>query len=361
MHPLFSSNRTLLSVAILWSILCCLVVFLLIKLDQQGHSGLLIALQTLPVYFLLLFFGASNYYLCLRLPLARTPMPLLLLAQGVTAGLTLGLWLLLGFGWNWLIDQMNFDRAQALYFDLLAANILIAFVLYVIWIIVHYAILGAKGDELTSARSLEQQLLIKSIELEAIKLTVHPHFMYNSLTMVANLSLAAPEKIHDICVNMSDFLRYSVTYGKQDKVTFGDEITHVKNYLAIEKERFGERINIEFSVSPEVLEKPTIALILFPLIENCIKHGIGSQLEQGFIKLCISQQGYTTHIRIDNSFDPTGVKPHSTKLGLSSLERRLHYSFGSEAKIQVTKLSRSFSVELFLPPFEKNQLSITGS
>ncbi|BFM12556.1 hypothetical protein R50072_27090 [Simiduia litorea] len=360
MHPIFSSNRTLLSVAILWSLLCCLIAFLLIKLDQQGHGALLITLQTLPLYGLLLFFGASNYYLCLRLPLANTPMPVLLVAQTLAAAITIGLWLVVALGWNWLLDQMSFQHAEAMYFDLLIANVLIALVLYVVWILVHYAYLGAKSEEHTSARSLEHQLLIKSIELEAIKLTVHPHFMYNSLTMVANLSLAAPEKIHDICVKMSDFLRYSVTYGKQDKVTFGDEITHIENYLSIEKERFGERLRVNMAIAPETLDKPTIALVLFPLIENCIKHGIGSQFEPGFISIAIEQRETLTHISISNSFDPSGIKPRSTKLGLSSLEKRIAYSFGPGAQMKVTKQPGQFMVELYLPALSQNPISLTG-
>jgi len=360
MHPIFSSNRTLLSVAILWSLLCCLIAFLLVKLDHQSHGALLIIFQTLPLYGLLLFFGASNYYLCLRLPLANTPMPVILVAQSLAAAITIGLWLLVALGWNWLLDQMSFHRAEAMYFDLLIANILISLVLYVVWILVHYAYLGAKGDEQTSARSLEHQLLIKSIELEAIKLTVHPHFMYNSLTMVANLSLAAPEKIHDICVKMSDFLRYSVTYGKQDKVTFGDEITHIENYLSIEKERFGERLRVDMAVAPEARDKPTIALVLFPLIENCIKHGIGSQFEPGFIKIAISQKDNYTHICIENSFDPSGIKPRSTKLGLSSLEKRLAYSFGPAAQMKIKKQTGLFTVELMLPALIQNSISLTG-
>lgn len=360
MHPIFSSNRTFLSVAILWSLLCCLIAFLLVKLDHQNHGALLITFQTLPMYGLLLFFGASNYYLCLRLPLVNTPMALVLVAQTLAAGITLGLWLMLARGWSWLLDEMSFHHAEAMYFDLLIANILIALVLYVVWILVHYAYLGAKGDEQTSARALEHQLLIKSIELEAIKLTVHPHFMYNSLTMVANLSLAAPEKIHDICVKMSDFLRYSVTYGKQDRVTFRDEITHIENYLSIEKERFGERLSVSIIAEPESLNKATIALVLFPLVENCIKHGIGSQLEPGFIKIAIGQRGAITHICIENSFDPSGIKPHSTQLGLSSLEKRIAYSFGPAAQMKVKKDAGQFKVELFLPELIQNPICLTG-
>lgn len=352
MHPLFNSNRSLLTLIFIWVVLCCLIALLLWELTAEMAlplRGVLIAVYAIPLYLLLLFFCSANYYLCLRLPAQQYALNWLFTAHACAALLTIGLWLLLARVWGQLLENMGAIAAVQLHHDTLWINGLLGLVLYCAWVLVHYTYLIAKGDETTNAQALAQKLLISDIELQAVKATVHPHFMYNSLTMLANLSVSAPEKIHDICVQMSEFLRYSVNYAKKDTVTIHEEVTHIENYLAIERERFGDNLNTELDIDPACLYQPAMPLLLFPLVENSVKHGIQSQLAPGYIKLDIAKQGEGMRIQVENSFDPTGAKAQSTQLGLASLKKRLTGYYGDTASLALKRTDNAFTVTLNLP------------
>jgi two-component system, LytTR family, sensor kinase len=352
MHPLFNSNRSLLTLFFLWLVLCSLITLLLTELTAgltPALQTLLVVIYSLPLYLILLFFCSANYYLCLRLPTQQFSLTLLFIAHGSAALATVTLWLFLGWGWSQLLSETGFADATALHKHTLITNALLGLVLYAVWVLVHYTYLLAKGDETNNAQALAHKLLISDIELQAVKATVHPHFMYNSLTMLANLSVAAPEKIHDICVQMSEFLRYSVNYARKETVTIHEEVTHIENYLAIEKERFGSNLRTSMDIDPASLYQPAMPLLLFPMVENCIKHGIQSQLGPGYIDLTINTENEGLSIRITNSYDPTSHKPQSTKMGLASLKKRLSGHYGQAAKMTVAREENAFSVTLTLP------------
>ncbi|UTA46951.1 histidine kinase [Simiduia sp. 21SJ11W-1] len=352
MHPLFNSNRSLLTLIFTWVVLCCLIALLLWELTDDAPleaRGLLISLYALPLYLLLLFFCSANYYLCMRLPANQYALNWLFIAHASAALLTVGLWLMLGQAWSQLLENTGLTGARTLHEETLWINGLLGLVLYCAWVLVHYTYLIAKGDEANNAQALAQKLLISDIELQAVKATVHPHFMYNSLNMLANLSVAAPEKIHDICVQMSEFLRYSVNYAKKDTVTIHEELTHIENYLAIEKERFGKNLAVTIDVDPACLYRPAMPLLLFPLVENCIKHGIQSQLAPGYISLVMKPLGEHMEIQVENSFDPEGQKAESTNHGLASLKKRMGGHYGAGATLNIAKSANTFKVTLKLP------------
>lgn len=340
MHPIFNANRSLLAVAVLWGVLCLLVTALIGWVLTNGHYDDLIAslfLLAFPWYFLLLFFCSSNLYICTRYPLDSSPLKDLVRAQCIAALGSVGLWLLLGWGWAELLNELGLNDVDNIFEHTLVLHLLLGLVLYGVWILVHYAFLIARNSEHLSAEALQQKLLISEIELQAVKATVHPHFMYNSLTMLANLSLIAPQKIHSICVQMSDFLRYSVNYAKKEQVTLGDEVNHIKNYLSVERERYGEHLTVNFNIDDNVLPLACMPLLLFPLVENSIKHGIGSNFENGFINITIQLQNNTIDIDISNSVDSQARPPQSTGIGLSSLKKRLGSFYGPAARIKIAK------------------------
>jgi LytS/YehU family sensor histidine kinase len=262
---------------------------------------------------------------------------------------TLALWFLLGNWWSsFLVDSglletsMQFKKTQFL-------NVIISASLYLIWILLHYVYIQATHIEIETSQLLEQKLLISQVELQTIKASVHPHFMYNSLGLLANLALIEPEKVHKICVQMADFLRYSVNYAKREWVTLGEEIDHINNYLNIERERFGNRLQVSLQLADALRELHVIPLILFPLIENCIKHGISTTTDTGYIYVEIQRTQEQIIITIKNSLDPEGTTIQSTRLGLQSLKKRLSVSYGATAKLTTQTDQQQFGVTLTLP------------
>lgn len=347
MHPVFSSNRGLQAIIVLWLALSFLLAFIVTEYSQlRLADGLLLFT---PWYFILLFFCLSNFYICEILPLDTTRTPQLLGAQAAVSAATVLIWMTLGYFWAKHGPHDGIDSSRAVFESSMYINAALGICLYIIWIIVHYTWLAAKGNEEDNSEKLRQKLLISQIELQVVRATLHPHFLYNSLNMLANLSLAAPEKIHSLCVQMSDFLRYSVNYAKKDTVTVSEELAHIQNYLNIEQERFGDKLALEYSVDDGAGGESIIPLILFPLVENSIKHGIDSSLDGGFIKLEIRKQDTLLIFEITNSFDPLGIKPRSTGLGQQSLQKRIMTHYGAAAKMNIHKEDSLYRVTLTLP------------
>lgn len=363
MHPIFSSNRSLLAIALLWAVVCALVAGLILQVVQPTDLPLAktaIFFLVFPWYFLLLFVCSSNFYICLRFPLNSAQFTGLVGAQAGASIATVAIWLAIGLGWSEVLAWLKLSSASEIYHCTFTTHAILGAVFYGLWMMVHYAFLIAKEDEQNSAEALQRRLLISDIELQAVKASVHPHFMYNSLNMLANLSLIAPEKIHDICVTMSNFLRYSVNYAKKEVLTLGDELEHIKNYLVIEQERFGEHLKLSFDVDETVLDHRTIPLLLFPLVENSVKHGLGSHLNNGFINISIRRRAIPTitHricVEISNSIDLEGVKPKSTGLGLSALRKRLNNFYQGQALLKVEHTEHTFTVTLLLPDHSREE------
>lgn len=352
MHPIFSSNRSLAAAGILWIVVSALAALLTTKLGLQLAVDTNLYWQAasliFPWYFLLLFFCLSNFYLCLRLPLNETPALQLAVIHSVSAVATTGAWLALGYGWAALLKQSGLSGSVQMLSQTVTSHTLMGLILYSGWLLLHYTYLIASGEENNNSQ-LEQQLLVSEVELQAVKATIHPHFLYNSLSMLASMALVAPDKIHDVCVQMSEFLRYSVNYGHKSQVTYADEVTHIKNYLLVEQERFGDRLTFNLNVDESTLSMPTIPLLLFPLIENSIKHGIDSATEPGAIELTMQQRDDRVLISVVNSWDPAGKKNQTTGVGLSTLKKRIRGYYGSTAKLQTEASAPVYKVELDLP------------
>lgn len=352
MHPIFSSSRSLLAVLLFWLFISLMVAFLIADVLQPHISGavLLKSLAVIvPWYFVYIFVCFANIYVCLRLPLNNGKPLHIVGIQMVFLCFSVGIWLLLGYWWSRELIHFDLLNTDEIFSHSLTINTLLGAILYATWILVHYSYLSALQQETESSEQLQKKLLIRDIELKVVKATVHPHFMYNSLNMLANMSLVSPEKIHSLCVQMSDFLRYSVNYANKNTVTISDELTHIENYLSVERERFGDRLDVKLDVKKNCQSVIALPLLLFPLVENAIKHGIDSQIEQTYVEISIIKNESMLIIEVRNSFDSQGQKVQSTGVGLDALGKRIRGFYGETARVNINKKDSEFSVRLELP------------
>jgi sensor histidine kinase YesM len=347
MHPLFSQGRYLLAGAALWLVLSGLASHLLYRMQEIGlHVA--IALY-FPLLFLFFFFCLANYYVCLEFPIRRTPFLRLIATQVVANGATVALWLLAGYLHVWFLNRIYPDHWFKLYQDSLASLGGIGALLYCFWILAHYIFLMARQHEAIEREALQKRLLISETELQAVKTAVHPHFLYNSLNTVANLALVEPGKIHNLCLQISDFLRYSVSYGRKTMATVGDELAHIQNYLGIERERFGKRLQVQFEIDETARQEPLPPLLLFPLVENSIKHGIDSLLEGGTVTIRIHYAGDDLCIDVDNPYDELGMKQNGAGIGLEAVIKRVQAQYGRQGQVTSERGNGRFRIELRLP------------
>lgn len=355
MHPIFFSSRGMILAGTIWLMVTMLCTGLAAWLDWRIWADEILEVPTAlillaPWYGIFLFVCLSNFYLCLRLPLDLQNTARVAIAQGISGTAALGVWLLLGNGWAKLLDAMGITRAEQMFNHTLPVNAVIAAILYAVWILWHYMYLQARTREHDTSEDLQQKLLVSEVELQAIKAAMHPHFLYNSLNMLANISLVAPDKIHNLCVQMSDFLRYSLNYSNKPQVTLADEVNHINNYLKIERERFGPRLQVCQTVDAAAENYPVFPLLLFPLIENAIKHGIDSSLDPGFIELSIKVEEAQLVIRVRNSYDPSGHSRQGTRHGLNSLQKRLAQFYHQRAILKTQLGNDVFEATVQIPP-----------
>lgn len=347
MHPVFTTPRVLFSIIGLWIALATLLTFAIgrqLELDFFTAAALFF-----PMLFFLFFFSISNFYISDHFSLENSHFFKLISVQILALLLTISIWLGCGAAYVQLLIRLSELPWGQLYQDSLLTLALHGSMVYGFWVLVHYLyFIGQKHDALKRA-TLENKLLISQTELQAVKAAVHPHFLFNSLNTIANIALSDSGKVHSLCLQISQFLRYSVAYSKHERVTVADELEHIQNYLGIERERFGDRLSTEFCIDENTRQIQMLPLLLFPLIENCINHGINSLIDGGKISLKVEQQGQQLVISISNPFDPLACKKTRSGLGLDSIRKRIQAYYGQSAQLSCTLSNNRFKALLQLP------------
>ncbi|HTH30880.1 MAG TPA: histidine kinase, partial [Lacibacter sp.] len=138
-------------------------------------------------------------------------------------------------------------------------------------------------------------------ELQLLKAQVHPHFLFNTLNNIYSFSLENSPKTPELILKLSSLLSYMLYDCKADEVRLEKEIGIMKNYIDLERERYGDKIEISWSVEGEIKDKLITPLLLLPFLENAFKHGVSEQIEKPWLGVDISVQKGTLRCKIANS------------------------------------------------------------
>jgi LytS/YehU family sensor histidine kinase len=203
-------------------------------------------------------------------------------------------------------------------------------ILYILAVALHYLLMALEQRQDAERTEQELRVLAREAELKALRAQLNPHFLFNSLNSISALTTLDARRAREMCVLLSDFLRKSLRLGERSTVKLSEELDLVRNYLAIEQTRFGSRLQVEWVVDPSVegVEIPT--LLLQPLVENAIKHGIAQIPEGGTIRIKASARGAIAEIHVENPVDPDAERPQGLGLGLRQVKQRLQGRYGSQ-------------------------------
>lgn len=197
------------------------------------------------------------------------------------------------------------------------------------------------------------QNLVKEAELTALKSQINPHFLFNSLNSISSLTITNPDKAQEMVIKLSDFLRYSLSHDKNEKTSLEAEIDNLNRYLDIEKVRFGKRLNFVSDVSEKCSDMRIPNMILQPLIENSIKHGVYNSSEEVLVKLkCGISEDYV-FVEISNDYDPEAVKKVGQGIGLSNIKKRLQLIYQRQDLLEIKAEKLTFTAKLKFPKEEK--------
>ena len=206
-------------------------------------------------------------------------------------------------------------------------------------------------ERLAEKRTKEAQLesLVRETELKMLRSQINPHFLFNSLNSVSSLTITDPDKARTMVIKLSEFMRYALSRKDEKPVTLQSELNNLRLYLDIETVRFGDRLSVEETIDPACLNAMLPVMILQPLYENAIKHGVYESTKKVTIKTTVRFSEGFVEISIFNTFDPEATPVKGTGTGLTNVTRRLEILYGSSALIKTEKGEDSFLVRIFIP------------
>jgi two-component system sensor histidine kinase AlgZ len=347
MHPLLTRNR--LGLYLLgWIPLAAIVVLLM---SAGGNlSWLESAVIVVPLCGLYAFICLSAWYTAKGAPIRRESALRLIGMHSLAAALVSYFWM--GLGWVLVASLSKTSAFQGLdrRFSPQAPILFGAgYLLYSLSVASHYVILSLEASRQAEARMMEVNILARDAELKALKAQINPHFLFNSLNSISALTSIDPGRARDMCVLLGDFLRLTLGLGEKTSVRFSEELDLLQKYMAIEKVRFGDRLRMEQTIQEDSKVCLLPPLLLQPLVENAVKHGIAGLPEGGEIRLAVERQNGRLAIVVENSWDPEAPPHRSGGMGLRNVQRRLEARYGKDASLLVNTEGELFQVRLSLP------------
>ena len=211
---------------------------------------------------------------------------------------------------------------------------------------------------ITLKKNLEKKIIEnrKIIELQtkaqliALQSKINPHFLFNTLNAMINLVYKAPEKVEKMILNLSDIYRKVLQYPENENIYLKDEIILIREYLEIEKIRMGDRLKYKILLGPDIGDCKIPPLIIEPIVENSIIHGISPKPEGGYIEIKIEKKDEKLIIIVsDNGVGLEEQKPKSG-FGMISIKERLLLMYKNNAEIKIyNNFEKGVEVKLTLP------------
>lgn len=184
--------------------------------------------------------------------------------------------------------------------------------------------------------------------LSALNARIRPHFLFNSLNAVLSLIRARPQQAEEALESLSDLFRAAMR-DPAELVSLADEIALCRQYLSLEKLRLGERLAVDWQIEAIPPDTPVPPLMLQPLIENAVYHGIEPRPEGGRIVIAITRQANELQIRIVNPPAPLASHASGNQLALDNIRQRLALYFDLEARLEIEPTAQHFEVRIILP------------
>ncbi len=229
------------------------------------------------------------------------------------------------------------------------SRFLSGYLFYVFYVFFFMAIIYYQNFREKVKREGELKSLIREAELHALKSQINPHFLFNSLNSISSLTMSDPGRAQEMVINLSTLMRYSLKHGQDERVTFGTELENNKLYLAIEKVRFGSKLQPVFRVDESCFGALIPNMILQPVYENAIKYGVYEATEPVEIITEASCNGEFLEITVSNAYDHTISSKKGEGIGLRNIRERLQIIYGNPALLKIRDTRKHFSITLTIP------------
>ena len=346
MHPILGRIDRLALYLGVWLTVCVLVagVFTRFGLGWTEALALLV-----PLFLVYAFVCLSAWYVSRATPLTTSGALHVLISSVLAAAFASGLWLGLTRAWMAVLSLTAFAPAAERYAQQLPFLFSFGVLLYLLSLAVHYVLLAIETAREAERRQLELEILTREAELRALRAQIDPHFLYNSLNSISALTGSDAPGARRMCLLLGEFLRNTLDVSARQRIPLADELALADRYLSIEQVRFGSRLRIERRVDDDASRCLVPPLLLQPLVENAVTHGIARMLEGGVIRLDVSRQDGRLAIVIENPCEDDAAAVRPGGMGLDNVRGRLDAMFGRDARIDAHAAAGRFRVELTLP------------
>lgn len=339
MHPIFRSRTALhayLAVCLSFGVLVGFVLVIAARLTWVESACI-----TAPLVSMLAVVCLFPWYMCRSLRLDSTP-PWKLFSSHLIAAIFVsafvpGIIRLEAAGLDRLLPSLREHFQPVL--PVLSGML---FLIYLLSVALHYALLALE-------RSRQAELLSREAELKALKAQVNPHFLFNCLNSISALTAVDPAKAREMCIRLSEFLRSSLRLGERISIPFAEELALTRTYLEVEQVRFGCRLRVSQNFDSGCADCDVPPLLMQPLVENAIKHGIATLIEGGEISITGRRLPRSVSVVVENPFDPEAPAMRRNGFGLVSVRNRLRARYGNTARLDIHVEHERYRAALTLP------------
>lgn len=269
----------------------------------------------------------------------------------------------------WQLDASYSERYSSIikFFQeyVFFGSIYVGILLYALIVISIQAFLLYRRYQAEEARSSQLKAELAGAQLQALKMQLQPHFLFNTLHSISSLNMVDPQKANVMIARLGEFLRMTLDHSNEQMVTLAEELSFLRCYLEIEQIRFSDRLSVEFNVAPEVLSLVVPHLILQPVVENAVKHGIAPHSAPG--QIIISARKIEKFILLEVKDNGTGIEKNtdskakdSNGKGLQNIRARLEQIYGSQFRFEMKNgAENGLTVILEMPAIAESNSAAT--
>ncbi|HTW64200.1 MAG TPA: histidine kinase [Bryobacteraceae bacterium] len=347
MHPLITGRGRLSLYLLGWLPIALLLAYLLVMTGGLGWTES--AALSLPLTLLYALICLAPWYMCRVLPLEGSRAYKILgnhFAAAVVAGL---FWIVLAKGLGLLLGRYIFAQLNERFSTELPLLFGIGVLLYLLSVALHYVLLSMQSSQEAETREREALTLARESELKALKAQINPHFLFNCLNSISALATVDGLRAREMCIKLADFLRSTLKLGESQNISLAEELALAKAYLEVEQVRFGARLRVEIQAQDNCGACIVPSLLLQPLMENAVKHGIAGLVDGGTVRLEVHCDDGRLQLQIENEFDPDAPATARHGLGLRNVRDRLRTLYENQARLDTTVAGHLFSVTMELP------------
>lgn len=356
MNPILSHTPRLAFSIAIWLCVAGVIATVLVLSGTAAWSNALFF--ALPCCLVFGFISTSAFYVGRALTMQRRQIFRVLMVFGCSAAISSLIWVLFGIAWNQFSLSLNEEWAGIpLSRPVLSGMFISGMLLYLLSILAYDVLIAFENLRLAEKREAASQVLAREAELQVLRTQINPHFLFNSLNSISALTAIDPAGARHMTIELAQFFRQTLALSERSKITLAEEIALCEHFLSIEKIRFGKKLQVQMQINEDTQTCLLPPMILQPLLENAIKHGIRDLVDGGVIT--VQTQLYRDYLILrmsnpvasDEADSPQQAygRSEGTGTGLKNLHARLRSIYANGAQADWTRSKDQFQVTITLP------------